>query len=262
MSTEDESSNCTNSTKEYKGLLKNSGRSYYQDNINKFKVESITFPTVSPPKTRKAIEADLAPESSFLNTVQTKRCPLSWLVKFQISGMKIRNLEKDKSVIKLKLRAKTVVKKRIEERAEQLTLRLIEKKERVYKHTLKLKTDKIKRQRSKVQYYKTQGEKLQENISGLKETINELRSLIEDNKLVSTFDKHARKYTSEVQKCVYTLLDNNVSASNVGTVINACLKLVGREAEKTPAKSTVLEMNLQILALAQMQLSDKISDKA
>lgn len=88
-----------------------------------------------------------------------------------------------------------------------------------------------------------------------------MRTLIEDNKIVSTFDKHARKYTSEVQKCVYTLLDNNVSASNVGTVINACLKLVGREAEKTPAKITVLEMNLQRLALAQMQISDKISDK-
>lgn len=110
---------------------------------------------------------------------------MSFKLAGEVSDLRNENktLEKYKSVIKLKLRAKTVAKKRIEERAVQRTLRLIEKKERVYKHTLKLKTDEIKRQRAKVQYYKTQGERLQENIFGLKETINELQATVHEVEL-------------------------------------------------------------------------------
>ena len=107
-------------------------------------------------------------------------------------------------------------------------------------------------------------EKLQEKdvqIRGLIEENEWLRNLVEDNKLIETFDEKRKRYTPELQKCVYSLLDNNVSASKIGPVINSCLKLAEREASKIPSKSTVLEMNVQRLALAHEQISDTFTKK-
>ncbi|WAR28078.1 hypothetical protein MAR_013782 [Mya arenaria] len=143
----------------------------------------------------------------------------------EVSDLRNENktLEKDKYVIKLKLRAKIVAKKRIEERAVQRTSRLIEKKERVYKHTLKLKTDEIQRHqtRSKVQYYKTQGEKLQENICGLKDIINELQATIHEVEL--------ERDTISKDLCLMT--DETSKAGN---------KYMGYEARDTDGKLWVL----------------------
>lgn len=61
--------------------------------------------------------------------------------------------------------------------------------------------------------------------------------------------------------CVYELLKLNVSASKVGNVIKAVLKIVGIEPNRIPSKSTVLEMNLQRLCLSQQQLAEVFSKK-
>ena len=106
-------------------------------------------------------------------------------------------------------------------------------------------------------------EKQQKEIKDLMDENIYLRLLIEDNnsKEVSVFDEHRNVYSLELRNCVYSLLQNNVSASEVGPVIDTVLKIVDMKVNKLPSRSTVLNMNIQRLALAQKQLSDEFSTK-
>lgn len=54
-----------------------------------------------------------------------------------------------------------------------------------------------------------------------------LRLLISDNmdKPINLYDEKSRIYTKETQKCVYELLNNNVTTSRVSHVITTVLKL-------------------------------------
>lgn len=73
--------------------------------------------------------------------------------------------------------------------------------------------------------------------------------------------KEKDAYTKDMQKCIYALLDNNVSVAKIGPVIKACLKLADKEVNQTPSKSTILDMNHQRLILAQNQLDDTLIKK-
>ena len=83
-----------------------------------------------------------------------------------------------------------------------------------------------------------------------------LRLLISDNvdKPINLYDEKSRIYTKETQKCVYELLNNNVTTSRVSHVITTVLKLVGMR----PSVSTVNNMNVQRLILAQTQLAEEL----
>ena len=52
------------------------------------------------------------------------------------------------------------------------------------------------------------------------------------------------------------MLDNNVSARKVAGVIRAVFKLINKEAPRLPCKSTILNMNLQRLALSHIQIAE------
>ena len=57
-------------------------------------------------------------------------------------------------------------------------------------------------------------------------------------------------HTNECQKCVYELINHNVSVSNIDPVIASVLGMVGRECDKLLSKATVLNMSLQRLHLS------------
>ena len=71
-----------------------------------------------------------------------------------------------------------------------------------------------------------------------------LREMIKD-KLPTTDD--IGQYTTEVQECVFALLNHNVPFSQVGPVIEAVLKLGGLKASDIPSKSTINYWNLMRL---------------
>ena len=76
---------------------------------------------------------------------------------------------------------------------------------------------------------------------------------------VNTFDGH--KYMPQVQKCVFSLLEERVGAAHVAPVITEVLSMVDKKAERLPAASTVHDMNLQRLALSQRQVGETIPKK-
>ncbi|WAQ97077.1 hypothetical protein MAR_029767, partial [Mya arenaria] len=101
----------------------------------------------------------------------------------------------------------------------------------------------------------------EQEIRLLQENLEYVTNLLEDidneNRVVDVYDEKSRKYTSKFKNCVYELL--SVSASKVGDVVKSVLKLVSVEPNRLPATSTVLEMNLQRLCLAQKQLGEVFS---
>lgn len=56
-------------------------------------------------------------------------------------------------------------------------------------------------------------------------------------------------------------MNNHVSTTIVGPVIEACLKLVGKIPDRLPSATTINNMNIQRLVLAQNQLAESISQK-
>lgn len=143
---------------------------------------------------------------------------------------------------------------------------------------VKYYTDKAQKQKSQNEQARVHSNKekqdLEEEVARLQKQKNELtaenkdlhaenlwlRALVEDNKdgVVTFYDG---RYTSEMQQCVYSLLSSHVACSQVGDVINAVLKLVGKTASHTPCKSTVINMNTQRLILAQKQLGEQLPGK-
>ena len=85
-----------------------------------------------------------------------------------------------------------------------------------------------------------------------------LESLLADDSenAFDLYSEQSRCYTTECQKCVYELLNHNVSVSKIGAVIKSVLAVTGKVCDRVPSKSTVLEMNLQRLHLAQQQLGE------
>ena len=88
-----------------------------------------------------------------------------------------------------------------------------------------------------------------------------LRSIVDDNKTVLTFDENKNACLPSMQKCVYNLLEHNVATGSVGPVIDACLKLADLSASRLQSRSTVANMNVQRLLLAQKQLSEEFVAK-
>ena len=98
----------------------------------------------------------------------------------------------------------------------------------------------------------------EKKINNLNESIDYLQDLLNDNgqKEINVFDENSKTYSSSFKQCVYEILQNQVSASKVSSVISAVLKMAGLHANKLPCRSTVLNMNLQRLYLAQVQLGE------
>lgn len=93
---------------------------------------------------------------------------------------------------------------------------------------------------------------LQESNQYLQDLLNDN----EDEKEMIIFDEKSKKYIPELKQCVYEVLQNQVSASRVSAVIKAVLKMVNLKANKLPCRTSVLDMNIQRLYLAQAQIVD------
>lgn len=68
------------------------------------------------------------------------------------------------------------------------------------------------------------------------------------------FDTKSCHYNTATKKCTYDLFNLDVSTAKISSVIQVVLHLTGHKAKKRPSQSTVLEINLQQLGLAQQQL--------
>uniref|UniRef100_A0A8W8L2R4 Uncharacterized protein n=1 Tax=Magallana gigas TaxID=29159 RepID=A0A8W8L2R4_MAGGI len=75
---------------------------------------------------------------------------------------------------------------------------------------------------------------------------------------VSFFDEQEKKYSVELRNCIYSLLQLHVSSQVCSQVIESVLSLVNIKANKLPSASTVQNMNIERLVLAQKQLSESL----
>ncbi|KAH3791594.1 hypothetical protein DPMN_145082 [Dreissena polymorpha] len=100
-----------------------------------------------------------------------------------------------------------------------------------------------------------------ERVSNMEEERDWLADMLNESQSVSFYDSIEGKYSYELRQCIYTLLSLNVSAQNVEHVIKCVLKIVGKQCEKLPARSTVLNMNVERLILSQMQLGEVMPEK-
>lgn len=76
---------------------------------------------------------------------------------------------------------------------------------------------------------------------------------------LETMNKGA--YNPCVQRCVFGLLENHVGSEKVPAVMSNVLQLAGVTPTKLPSKSTVSNMNIQRLAVAQQQLAEEVAPK-
>ena len=97
----------------------------------------------------------------------------------------------------------------------------------------------------------------------LKQQIRMLQSEVKDLKYelskteIVTCDENGR-YTTDMQQCVFSLLKHHVSTIHVSSVISIVLKLAGKTAAKLPSVSTINNMNVQRLIIAQKQLGESV----
>ena len=91
------------------------------------------------------------------------------------------------------------------------------------------------------------------------ELLSELIELKETT--IPLFDLFSNSFTHDTSLCVYQLLQHHVSPNHVGPVLEACLSLTGKKANKIPSASTVNNMNIERGILAKQQLAEVITDK-
>ena len=95
----------------------------------------------------------------------------------------------------------------------------------------------------------------QDNIE-LKDKVQEILSDATDS--IATFE--GGRYTDDVRTCCYELLSLNVSVNNVRSVIDSVLRNVAhKEAVRLPKKTTVCDMLLECLTVAQAQVAEELS---
>ncbi|WAQ95042.1 SPIN3-like protein [Mya arenaria] len=111
----------------------------------------------------------------------------------------------------------------------------------------------LKRTEYELNTYRIRFEELQKQLQDIEQENNYLRDVVNDN--VVTYDEEKRKYTPQLQQCVYDLLNLNVSLKNVSPAIESVLNIVQIKPNRLPSKSTVNNMNIQRLALMMRQIN-------
>lgn len=113
----------------------------------------------------------------------------------------------------------------------------------------------LKRTASREKYCldKIQIQEKEKQIRELEESLQYLQDLLNDNnkeKELIVFDVKSIQYTPKLKRCIYEVLQNQVSASNVSSVINSVLKMVDIRPNKLPSRTSVLDMNIQRLYIS------------
>lgn len=97
---------------------------------------------------------------------------------------------------------------------------------------------------------------LQTNCDYLENVINDIDK---SDRILNVYGEKSRRYSTELKTCIYELLQCNVSASKLPSVITCVLNLVKITPNQLPSKSTILDFNLQRLCLAQKQIAEVFS---
>jgi len=117
--------------------------------------------------------------------------------------------------------------------------------------------------RQRIAFLENQLLEKENEIADLQVSVQYLQDIINDNHInngqVVLFDEQSKTYTPKLKQCVYEILNLQVSASKVSSVIKSVLSLVDFTANKLPCRSTVLEMSLQRLYIAHVQLCEVFS---
>lgn len=85
---------------------------------------------------------------------------------------------------------------------------------------------------------------------------------MKDSDTASFYNKEENKFCYKLRECIYSLLAMNISATNISSVIQCVLNVVGKTCEKVPARSTILNINIERFVLSQKQFSEVIPDKS
>lgn len=181
----------------------------------------------------------------------------------------------------------SVIVEDLKEKLSKSNLKQVTKELDKTKKQLQLKNEEIKRLRSQSKYYENKSAKLkletidsdskcQVSISQYNELCNDFKkltnehseiliscewmeSLLNDQNVIELYDDESKTYTTDCRMCVYELLNDNVSVSKMGDVIQCVLKLAGKTPNRVPSKSTIIEMNIQRLSLSQRHIGDVLA---
>ncbi|CAG2220930.1 unnamed protein product [Mytilus edulis] len=201
-------------------------------------------------------EEKLKIENNVLNLSLKKRCTTKY--KLKLKRTELCSLKKTVFNLNNRITSQRTVLKRI--RSQNVYLQKVNDKSIAKLDNLKIQNNELIAQMASLQ---NELSSLREKFKDEREDNEYLRLLISDDigKPIKLYDEQSRKYTKEAQECVYQLLNNNVTTSRVGPVITTVLKLVGMRPNKLPSVSTVNNMNVQRLILAQTQLAEELSQK-
>ncbi|XP_041472634.1 uncharacterized protein LOC121421886 [Lytechinus variegatus] len=178
----------------------------------------------------------------------------------------------------------------LEERVKQLNIEM-ENKNKEMENTnreretlmrrIRAKNLQLKRERGKHKYYREKCSELEKTQPEYTEEVTQQESAdtedIEDirkeviemeyriyvlqeevtSDTVELYDEDNKEFTPQTQRCVQSLLTENVGINHVGNVIREVLKLVDKKPNRVPSHSTIRNMNLQRLVIAQKQIAEE-----
>jgi len=124
---------------------------------------------------------------------------------------------------------------------------------------LKVKDTEIENYNSKLETFESMLNNLKSSNKDLVEENDYLRNIISDNESIELFDYTSNRYTADTLQCVMNLQNFNVSAANVGPVIQQVC-LCKRQPNRLPSYTTVNRINDMRIAVASKQMKD-ISQK-
>ena len=175
----------------------------------------------------------------------------------------------------------------------QQKVKTLESKNEALASTCKDKSKTLKRARSSEQYHREKATGLEKYVeeshederrlkkterlemTGLREKIDELE--YEDNLMldkvkyleseiirlqsdtVNIYNTRKQCYNEDLQRCVHKLLEHNVSASQVSSVIRICVELTGKKLNHDlPSESTIRNINLQRGIISNIQIREEV----
>lgn len=101
-------------------------------------------------------------------------------------------------------------------------------------------------------------EELRKQVIELEFENDVLKEQLAKSDVVELYDDISKEYTSETQRCVQSLLTNNVAISRVGSVITDVLQLAGKVPNRVPGKDYVRKVNMSRLLVAQRQIAEEL----
>ena len=102
-------------------------------------------------------------------------------------------------------------------------------------------------------------DELEEEKENLQEIVQELMTINKEN--IVAFE--GGKYVDNIRACCFELLSLNVGVQNVKLVINTVLKNIAQKTvDRLPSKTTLCNMMLECLTLAQAQLGEELTKES